>query len=608
VASDFRRRHDTLPTGIPLPLDEQLRVRTRQFLSMREIAVALGATLDLDALLDLVMRHVTELMDADRSTLYLVDSARDEMWSKVIQGEERLEIRLQLGQGLAGWVGRHGEPLNIADAYRDPRFHPDVDRRTGYRTRSVLALPVRDARGRVLGVVQVLNKRHGGAFSPEDQETLQALANQMAVAIQNASLLRDALDRADELRAAHDRLSRTVEELDLLFEVEQAMARAVTMDDLLTKVLARTLSVVGAEAGSIVLGAADSDELVFKTAIGGSASRLKRVRLQRGQGIAGWVAERGEPVLVADARQDPRFHRELAERLGYPPRSILCVPLPDEGRPMGAVELLDKRGGAAFSDADLRLATLIASQVAKGLRAAQERESRERGTRLAAIGQMLSAIVHDFKTPMTAIAGYVELMAMTDEEAERLQQCEVVYQQIRRMQEMTNELLQFARGKTTVLLHKVYLDAFVQQLRDTLEPLFADTRCRCEVRADSLGTAYMDDGKMLRVLQNIARNAKEAMEPQGGGRFAVALRQDGGELEITCTDTGPGIPDELAGRLFESFATHGKAGGTGLGLAIVKKIVDEHHGSIGYTSQRGQGTSFVLRIPLAPATGGASPA
>lgn len=601
MTRESRRDHDTLPMGFPLSVEEHLRLKTRQLRAMREIAVALGTTLDLDRLLDLVMNHVTELMDADRSTLYLLDTARDEMWSKVVQGEQRLEIRLSLGQGLAGWVGRHREAINIVDAYQDARFNPEVDRKTGYQTRSVLALPVTNPRGTILGVVQALNKRHGGAFNADDQKLLQALANQMAVAIENSNLLQQALANAEELRAAHDRLARTVEELDLLFDVEQAMTRSVTMDDLLVKVLARTMSVVGAEAGSIVLGTQDSEELYFNTAIGGSGSKLKRVRLRRGEGIAGWVAERGEPVLITDVRNDPRFHHDLADRLGYTPRSILCVALPGEPRPLGAVELLDKRGGGAFTDDDLRLATLMASQVAKGLSAAQERESRERGTRLAAIGQMLSSIVHDFKTPMTAIGGYVELMALTEDEDERHKQSEVVYQQIVRLQEMINELLQFARGQTTVLLRKIYLDTFVEQIRGTLEPMFASTRCQHEVRAERIGTAYMDDGKMLRVLQNIARNAIEAMEPHGGGQFTVSLREDGQNLEIRCSDTGPGIPDEIAGRLFESFATHGKVSGTGLGLAIVKKIVDEHHGHIDYTSQRGQGTTFVIHVPLAPA-------
>ena len=102
---------------------------------------------------------------------------------------------------------------------------------------------------------------------------------------------------------------------------------------------------------------------------------------------------------------------------------------------------------------------------------------------------------------------------------------------------------------------------------------------------------------MFRVIHNLARNAAQAME--GGGTFRITIDTDGPELAMTFADTGPGIPEAMAGRVFEAFATAGKRDGTGLGLAIVKKIVDEHHGRISYESQRGVGTTFRVALPLA---------
>ena len=103
--------------------------------ALQDISAALGSTLDLGELLEMILDRISEVMEADRSTLYLLDEETDELWSKVTQGEEVHEIRLKPGEGLAGAVARTGKPLNIKDAYQDVRFDAEWDRRTGYRTR-----------------------------------------------------------------------------------------------------------------------------------------------------------------------------------------------------------------------------------------------------------------------------------------------------------------------------------------------------------------------------------------------------------------------------------------------------------------------------------------
>src|ERR671928_894496 len=100
-------------------------------------------------------------MQADRSTIFLIDEKRGECWSRVAQGAEINEIRFPVGVGIAGHVAATGETLNIPDAYDDPRFNQEVDRRTGYRTRSILCMPVINKTGRCIGVTQVLNKFDG---------------------------------------------------------------------------------------------------------------------------------------------------------------------------------------------------------------------------------------------------------------------------------------------------------------------------------------------------------------------------------------------------------------------------------------------------------------
>ncbi|MBI5497428.1 MAG: GAF domain-containing protein, partial [Deltaproteobacteria bacterium] len=120
-------------------LDEALAAKDRRIAAMKEIGRALGAILDLDEVLALIMKHVTVLLEADRSTMYLVDPKSRELWSKIAQGDNVQEIRLPMGVGLAGWVAKAGQPLNLRDVYQDKRFNKAVDQRTGYRTQNMLA-------------------------------------------------------------------------------------------------------------------------------------------------------------------------------------------------------------------------------------------------------------------------------------------------------------------------------------------------------------------------------------------------------------------------------------------------------------------------------------
>ena len=113
-------------------------------------------------------------MTAERSTLYLLDEDRGELWAKVAQGEDDREIRFPVGAGLAGWVAKTGQSINIKDAYQDPRFNNYVDERTGYRTHSIICQPIRNQRRKIIGVVQVLNKQKG-YFTIADEQLLSAL-------------------------------------------------------------------------------------------------------------------------------------------------------------------------------------------------------------------------------------------------------------------------------------------------------------------------------------------------------------------------------------------------------------------------------------------------
>lgn len=155
-----------------------------------EITKRINSTIDIDELLKIILEIALEITNADRGTVYLVDEMTGELWSKVLQGDEIREIRLKIGQGIAGYVAQTGEVINLIDAYQDPRFNPEVDRKTGYRTKTMLCQPIKDKNDKIVGVFQLINKKDG-VFTKKDEEMLSALSIHASIAIQNAKMAQE---------------------------------------------------------------------------------------------------------------------------------------------------------------------------------------------------------------------------------------------------------------------------------------------------------------------------------------------------------------------------------------------------------------------------------
>ncbi|HLF13715.1 MAG TPA: SpoIIE family protein phosphatase [Bacteroidota bacterium] len=148
---------------------------------------ALNSTLDLGRLLDIILDIALKTTDGDRGTVYLVDRKKEELWSVILKKNQHVTIRLPYGRGIAGYVAASGDSLNIPDAYLDARFNPDVDRQTGYRTGTILCMPMKNKDGDTIGVFQLLNKR-GGPFTAADENFISALSIHASLAIENARL------------------------------------------------------------------------------------------------------------------------------------------------------------------------------------------------------------------------------------------------------------------------------------------------------------------------------------------------------------------------------------------------------------------------------------
>ncbi|GAC1531039.1 MAG: hypothetical protein NVS3B10_26780 [Polyangiales bacterium] len=330
---------------------------------------------------------------------------------------------------------------------------------------------------------------------------------------------------------------------------------------------------------------------------------LCKLRVKAGEGLVGAAIASGQTIVVADVDADPRQSARMHQALfpGGDQRGAPCaiVPLLDEAdRAFGALAVLRRAGDKPFHDDDVDLLRLVALNASTGFQLQAAREAHARQARLSTIGSLVSGMLHDLKTPMSVISGYVQMMATDDDPALRAEYADLVLRQFDHIAAMQREVLDFARGERTVLLRRVYVakffDDLAEQLRRDLARKHAPVELVMELR--DRGTARFDEPKMLRALHNLTRNAVEAMGERGGTLTIVVARDPEGALTIAVRDTGPGIPPEIEERLFESFVTAGKKTGTGLGLAIVKKIAEDHGGTIAAKSTP-QGATFTLRLP-----------
>ena len=323
----------TLPAADPRKINELL-----------DAIQMLSRELDLTRLLQIIMDKASRLLNAHRSSLFVVDEERHELWSKIAQGLEVREIRVPMGQGIAGSVALTGQTVNISDAYADPRFNQDVDRRTGYRTRSILCAPVRDRAGQVVAVLQLLNRLDGAPFGPEDERLLDAFVGQVAIALRNAQQM----ELIEERRKTSE----------LLLDVMKSFSSELEVDQLLLRIMERTSAVLQADRATLFLVDRRTGEIWSKVAQG---DRMAEIRVPIGRGIAGTVAATGETINIPDAYADARFNQDVDRRTGYRTRTILCAPVRDgAGAIVGVSQVLSKAGGPFTKDDESLLAALSA--------------------------------------------------------------------------------------------------------------------------------------------------------------------------------------------------------------------------------------------------------
>lgn len=166
---------------------QQMKIQHKRLSWLVEAAKSVNSSLDLDTVLRMILNMALQATSADRGTLYIADNARKELWSKLVFGEEVNEIRLPFGKGIAGYVVDTGQTINTEDTSTNPHFNPEVDNLTGYNTKNMLCMPMRNKKGEIIGVLQLLNKLDG-SFNEEDEIIIEALSLHASIALDNARL------------------------------------------------------------------------------------------------------------------------------------------------------------------------------------------------------------------------------------------------------------------------------------------------------------------------------------------------------------------------------------------------------------------------------------
>jgi HD-GYP domain-containing protein (c-di-GMP phosphodiesterase class II) len=343
-----------------LALAEQtLLMQTAKLQVMQEVARVSSGDVSLDEMLELFMDVVLRTTRAEHGSILLLDDGGETLSFQCVRGpasSSLKQLNVGIGEGIAGWVARTGQSAMSQDVSKDHRFTGRIARQVNVEPRAILAVPLKGKRS-LQGVVEVLHSDGRAPFTQDDLQGLEGLASQMGLVVENSKLF-----------SVHGEEIRRLEALTSASTVVNSTLDLKQLLKLVMELAARTLR---AEASSILLKDKATGDLLFDVATGEAADQVKTLRVPRGQGIAGAVAESGESLLVPDCSKDPRFFKAADEKTQFVTRSIIAVPLQARGETIGVVEVLNRLGEAPFSQADLRLLQALAHQSAVAIQNAQ---------------------------------------------------------------------------------------------------------------------------------------------------------------------------------------------------------------------------------------------
>lgn len=292
----------------------------------------------LDEILDALVELTSHELRCERSSFLLNDPETEELYSRAAQGMHRRELRFSNAVGIAGHAFTFGESIIVHDAYADPRFNRAIDQSTGYTTRNLMCVPLRTAKGEIVGVAQCINKIDGG-FTAEDM----ALIEEISVPAVPALVGSQFAERMARVRA---------QEMDFL-NIVADITSELDLGALLQRVMGEATRMLDAERSTLFLNDESSNTLFSRVAQG---AQLGEIRLPNTAGIAGAVFTTGRTINIPHAYADLRFNPSFDRQTGFFTRSILCVPVVNKmGKTIGVTQVLNKRSGPFTQQDESRL-------------------------------------------------------------------------------------------------------------------------------------------------------------------------------------------------------------------------------------------------------------
>jgi GAF domain-containing protein len=351
--------------------------------ALLDVAKVLASETKLDSIVSIIVRQVPELLDCDRCTLYFVDRQRDQLIVSrgASQGRKKTlvswvfgqsnapelpfeqgknELRFPIDKGVAGTVATSGETLNIVDCHQDKRFNATMDGLTGYRTRSMVCVPMVDSKGVIIGVVQAVNKNPlYPRFDQEDEVVLKTFAAQAALAVRNAELFA--------------KTESALLQSDAMLEVTSALSKELKIGTLIQIIVSKVQQLLEADRCTVYIVDHDRKELYTSDAMSfgmGPAlpidkNRAKMIYFPMDRGVAGGVATTGITCNIPDAYADDRFNKAMDLKTGWRTRSILCMAIRNHrSEIVGVLQVMNKKIGYVFDEADEKLLAAFSAQAA----------------------------------------------------------------------------------------------------------------------------------------------------------------------------------------------------------------------------------------------------
>ncbi len=577
--------------------------RARQMSSLNEVTRKLTSTLETDPLLQSILESAVEILNCEAGSLLMMDHATDELVFKVTVGPVATSLvnrRMPAGQGLVGHAVQTGEPVIVNDVTRSPEWFSNNDQKTGFTTHAILAIPLK-VKDRVLGVVEVINKKDGTIFSLDDQELLSSFASQAVIAIENARLYTmtdlalaarveelSVMQRIDrELNTSLD--TTTAMRITLEWAMRQSRASAGLVA-VLKEGSPSAVQVMASQGYTIELSAYETDglptgEFHLQEVIesGTSIRRSLNGRVEMKCILTGGLSQAILPIR----RETTTIGLLLLE-------SATSVPVPDEI--MGFLSRLTDHASIAISNAQLYAAVQQAN---------------------LAKSDFVSFVSHELKNPMTSVKGYTELISagavgpVTEIQANFLA---TIRHNIERMNTLVSDLNDMSK----IEVGRLRLDFKSIALKDVIESVVRSTRKQIEEKQQSLellipadlAPLWADRTRIEQVLVNLVSNAYKYTPASGVIEVAAENSPNHWDpsgaaevIHIWVKDNGIGISEEDQNKIFQKFFRSEdpktrEVNGTGLGLNITRSLVEMQGGKIWFESEFRKGTTFHFTIPV----------